>query len=121
MGFMTRQLDTVAFAAPFATLALLRSIRPQLVSAIRWLLIGLVPPAVILLLYNWRLTGSPLVSPYSLWWPFDHLGFGPTTGMYGFTPAFGFWNASYNLEMLQAHLFGWPFYLTLAFAFIPFA
>jgi hypothetical protein len=119
MGFITRQLDAVAFAAPFTTLILVPAIRRR-VMAVRWLVLGGAVPGIALLLYNWDLTGDPLRSPYSLWWSFDHLGFGASTGMYGFTPGLGFWNTSYNLEMLQAHLFGWPFYLTLAPALIPF-
>jgi 4-amino-4-deoxy-L-arabinose transferase-like glycosyltransferase len=119
MAFLTRQLDAVAFALPFALLVLSPSIRRR-IDAGWWLLGGAAIPCVILLLYNWALTGNPLVTPYSLWWKFDHLGFGPTTGASGFTPAQGFWNTSLNLEYLLVHLFGWPFYLTLALAALPF-
>jgi 4-amino-4-deoxy-L-arabinose transferase-like glycosyltransferase len=119
MGFLTRQLDAVAFAIPFALLALSPAIRQRL-AAVRWLAGGAAIPCIILLLYNWAQTGNPLVTPYSLWWKFDHLGFGPMTGISGFTPAQGFWNTSLNLEFLLIHLFGWPFYLTLALAAIPF-
>src|SRR5947209_1546161 len=40
--------------------------------------------------------------------------------MGGFTIAQGFANLSINIQMLLAHLFGWPFYFTLALAAIPF-
>jgi 4-amino-4-deoxy-L-arabinose transferase-like glycosyltransferase len=119
MGFLTRQLDAVAFALPFMLLVLSPAVRERL-NAVRWLAGGAVIPCLILLLYNWAQTGNPLVTPYSLWWKFDHLGFGPTTGTSGFTPAQGFWNTSLNLEYLLIHLFGWPFYLTLALAALPF-
>jgi 4-amino-4-deoxy-L-arabinose transferase-like glycosyltransferase len=119
MGFLTRQLDAVAFALPFALLVLSPAVRQRLAAA-WWLIAGTAIPCVLLLLYNWVETGNPLVTPYSLWWKFDHLGFGPTTGMGGFTPAQGLWNTSLNLEFLLAHLFGWPFYLTLALAALPF-
>jgi len=119
MAFLTRQLDAVAFALPFALLVLSPAVRRR-PNAARWLLAGAAGPCLLLLLYNWAQTGNPLVTPYSLWWKYDHLGFGPTTGASGFTPAQGFWNTSLNLEYLLAHLFGWPFYLTLALAALPF-
>jgi 4-amino-4-deoxy-L-arabinose transferase-like glycosyltransferase len=119
MGFMTRQTDAIAFALPF-TAFLLPSVRRKQFRPAFWLLVGGIPPVAFLLLYNWILTGSPLTSPYSLWWPFDRPGFGPSIGEGGFTPAQGLWNTSFNLQMLLVHLFGWPFYLTLALASLPF-
>lgn len=119
MGFLTRQLDAIAFALPFAGLALSRPVRRRL-RAVGWLVAGAIGPGVCLLLYNRALTGSPLISPYSLWWPFDRPGFGPDVGIGGFTPAQGLWNMGHSLQLLSVHLFGWPFYLTLAPALIPF-
>ena len=119
MGAITRQLDAAALAVPF-TLALFPALwRTKFRPAI-WLILGGFPPILAFLLYNWDLTGSPLTSAYTLWWPFDKVGFGPTIGMGGFTVAQGFTNLSINLQMLLAHLFGWPFYFTLALTAIPF-
>lgn len=84
------------------------------------MLAGAALPAGALFLYNWRLTGSPLLNPYNLWWSFDKLGFDWMGGPYGFGPTQGLWNTSLNLQALFAHLFGWPFYLTLALAVMPF-
>lgn len=118
MGFITRELDAVAFAAPFAVLLhsgpVLRRVR-----SVSWLVGGAALPAIFLLVYNWRLTGSPLTSPYTLWWSFDRVGFHSDIGS-GFGPAQGLWNTTLNLQFLQAHLFGWPFYFTLALAALPF-
>lgn len=119
MGAITRQLDAAALAVPFAIALLPTLWRTRFRPAI-WLILGGLPPLVAFLLYNWDLTGSPFTSPYTLWWPFDKAGFGPDVGMGGFTVAQGFANISINLQMLLAHLFGWPFYLTLALAAIPF-
>jgi hypothetical protein len=119
MGLITRQLDGVAFALPFAVLLVpslrRRDLRPALLLAL-----GAIVPLAAMVLYDWDLTGSPLTSPYALWWPFDKVGFGRHVGLSGFTPAGGLWNTSINLQMLLAHLFGWPFYLTLALAAVPF-
>ncbi len=120
MAFMTRQIDAIAFSLPFGALLLAR-LRQKDVLPVVWLLAGGAVPVTLLLGYDWILTGSPFTSPYSLWWPSDRVGFGPTIGMGGFTPAQGLWNTSFNLEMFLAHLFGWPFYTCLALAAVPFA
>lgn len=120
MDAMTRELDAVGFALPFVILFLGRPYL-QRVLAGAWVVLGALPPVAALLLYNRLFTGSFTTSTYVLWWPYDRIGFGPTIGSYGgFTPGMGFWNTSFNLNMLLAHLFGWPFYLTLAVAALPF-
>jgi hypothetical protein len=82
-------------------------------------------PGALWLLYNRALTGSLTTTPYTLWWSFDRIGFGPSIGgpepgRRGFTFAQGLWNLGTDLQSLQAHLFGWPFYLALALAAVPF-
>jgi hypothetical protein len=37
-----------------------------------------------------------------------------------FTPGDGVWNTFFNLSMLSAHLFGWPYGVALSFAILPF-
>lgn len=114
MAFITRQLDAVAFALPFGLLILKR------IRAGPMLLLGAIGPALFMLVYNWTLSGSLRINLYTMEWAFDHPGFGPHVGPTGFTPAQGLWNTTYRLEMLHAHLFGWPFYTALALAMTPF-
>ncbi len=72
-------------------------------------------------LFNALLTGDPQVTPRSLFFAGDHWGFGQGIGFYGqHTLAAGFVNIDELLTILQIDLFGWPFYLTLAFLAIPF-
>ena len=72
-------------------------------------------------LFNTLLTGDPQVTPRSLFFAGDHWGFGQGVGFYGqHTLAAGFVNIDELLTILQIDLFGWPFYLTLAFLAIPF-
>lgn len=72
-------------------------------------------------LFNALLTGDPQVTPRSLFFAGDHWGFGQGVGFYGqHTLAAGFVNIDELLTILQIDLFGWPFYLTLAFLAIPF-
>ncbi len=72
-------------------------------------------------LFNTLLTGDPFVTPRSLFFAGDRWGFGQGVGFYGqHTLAAGFVNIDELLTILQIDLFGWPFYLTLAFLAIPF-
>ncbi|HLJ34490.1 MAG TPA: glycosyltransferase family 39 protein, partial [Ktedonobacteraceae bacterium] len=72
-------------------------------------------------LFNALLTGNPQVTPRSLFFAGDRWGFGQGVGFYGqHTLAAGFVNIDELLTILQIDLFGWPFYLTLAFLAIPF-
>ncbi|MGH2515258.1 MAG: glycosyltransferase family 39 protein [Ktedonobacterales bacterium] len=72
------------------------------------------------LLYNRLQTGDPFMLPRTLFSPADRYGFGAGIGFYGqHTLAAGFVILDQLLTILQIDLFGWPFYLTLAF--IPLA
>lgn len=68
------------------------------------------------LIYNYVQTGAALVTPRALFSPADQLGFGIGVGFYGqHTLAAGFVNLDELLTSLSIDLYGWPFYLTLAF------
>ena len=70
--------------------------------------------------YTWRLTGNPLSLPRTMFDPHDQYGFGTGKGWYGqHTPAAGLLNTEDQLTSLLIHLFGWPYYLTLAFFLTP--
>lgn len=119
MAFITRQLTAVGALAPFAVYALLfgrRSWQTYLP-----LLAGAAVPATFLMLYNWVQMGGPLDSTYAAWSPHYALGFGDDKAPVGaFPPGHGAWNAYQNLSMLSAQLYGWPYGVALAFAFLPF-
>jgi hypothetical protein len=72
------------------------------------------------LAYNALQTGSPVLLPRTVFSPSDRYGFGQGVGFYGqHTLAAGFVNLDQLLTILLIDLYGWPFYLTLAF--IPLA
>ncbi len=70
---------------------------------------------------NTVLTGDPFLTPRQIFFAGDHWGFGTGIGFYGqHTLAAGLVNLDELLTSLQIDLFGWPFYLTLAFIALPF-
>lgn len=73
------------------------------------------------LCYNLYLTHDALVSPRTLFYAPDRWGFGMGIGFYGqHTLAAGLVNLDELLTSLATDLYGWPFYLTLAFVLLPF-
>jgi len=119
----TRQLTGVALAACLGLWIILNptvSLRERLTTAVG-IGAGAVPALLLLLYFQQATTGSMFVSPHSLWWSYDTIGFGAGVGADGWhDPAMGLHDTWDRLTELQRHLFGWPFYLTLAPAMIPF-
>src|SRR5262249_17416212 len=73
------------------------------------------------LAYNAAVTGNPHLTARMLFAPNDQIGFGDGIGFYGkHTLAAGFVILDQLLTSLAIDLFGWPFYLTLAFIAMPF-
>ncbi len=73
------------------------------------------------MLYNWALTGSPLLPPRGLFFGGDRFGFGTDVGFYGrHNLAAGLVNADELLTSLTLYLFGWPFYFSVALIALPF-
>jgi 4-amino-4-deoxy-L-arabinose transferase-like glycosyltransferase len=73
--------------------------------------------AGLLLIWQWELTGDALRNPYTLWWPYDRIGFGPGYGVAegGHTLNQARINTKFNLRVGQHDLYGWP-YLSWIFA-----
>lgn len=85
---------------------------PALLVGISALGVGLA----LYLSYNFALTGSAVVLPRQVFSPADRYGFGDGIGFYGrHTLAAGLVVLDQLLTSLMIDLFGWPFYLTLAF------
>ncbi|MGB7537675.1 MAG: glycosyltransferase family 39 protein [Anaerolineales bacterium] len=76
-----------------------------------YLPLGMVCLAVcaLLPLYNYLVTGSPFTNTYTLWWPYDTVGFGPGVGVNGsHTLLLGMFNALKDLIAFQTAFTGWP-------------
>jgi 4-amino-4-deoxy-L-arabinose transferase-like glycosyltransferase len=111
MAFLVRPLTAIAWAAPFGVYALVRLLRrraawtPYLLMAA-----GAALVAALLPLYQWAVTGDPLLSPYTLWWPYDRVGFGPGIGAMpgGHSLHYAWLNLKQDLTNAATDLLGWP-------------
>ncbi len=57
--------------------------------------------------WQWALTGDPWRNPYTLWWPYDKIGFGAGHGVYGHNLRLALLNTKFSLKAGLSDLFGW--------------
>jgi 4-amino-4-deoxy-L-arabinose transferase-like glycosyltransferase len=118
--FLTRPVTAVAVAFPFALHAvfLLFRQRGRFVGDVAAIGAWALAVALILPLWQWALTGDPWINPYTLWWPYDRLGFGKGIGPLaaGHTLRQAWINTRQSLFAWQHDLFGWPY---LSWVFLP--
>jgi len=69
--------------------------------------------------WQWAQTGDPWRNLYTLWWPYDRVGFGPGIGVLesGHTLGQAWINTRHSLAAWRHDLFGWPF---VSWIFLPF-
>ncbi len=123
MGLLviTRPLTALGVSIPFILQALYMLVRGDRV--VRYHLVGV--SAVVLLVAGllpiWQvaLTGDVRINPYTLWWSYDRVGFGPGIGVTenGHSLAIALDNALFSLRAGQHDLFGWPY---ISWLFLPF-
>ncbi len=119
MLLLERSLTAVGIGLPLAIWALARLVRQRGRNRTEWLrwglvLLGFLPGAVLLLVWNHLTTGSLTTSAYELWWPYDRIGFGVGISRDGeYTLAEGIDNMQANLRQLSHWLYGWPLRLSL--------
>lgn len=118
---LTRPLTAVAVAAPFALHGIYLLARGNPEEKRKLLILALVTSGVasLLLIWQWALGGSPIRNLYTLWWPYDRLGFGPDIGVTesGHNLYWALQNMRFNLSAGLRDFFGWPY---LSWLFIPF-
>jgi hypothetical protein len=117
---LTRPLTALAVGLPFGVHGLSLLWKADREARLGVLLTGAIAAlcAGLLLAWQYRVTGSPLRDPYTLWWSFDKIGFGPGTGIKpgGHTPLLGLQHAAIMLASLSKDLFGWG---RFAWVFLP--
>lgn len=118
---LTRPLTAVGVALPFFIHGIVLLVRGPSQIRRHVLGLGLIAGllAMIIPLWQYAVTGDPLVNPYTLWWPYDRLGFGPGVGLLpeGNSPYWAFNNALNSMRVGASDLFGWPL---LSWLFMPF-
>jgi len=118
---LTRPMTALAVAVPFAVHGLFLLIRSNSQTRLRLLVFGLMAILFIFiyLLWQYSLTGDALLNPYTLWWPYDKVGFGPGQGRgpAGHTLNLMWVNTRNSLHAGSYDLFGWG---SLSWIFLPF-
>lgn len=117
---LTRPLTAVGVAVPFAIHGVFILWRGGRAARIRLIAVALLALAVAALLPLWNdaVAGDPWLNPYTLWWDYDRIGFGPGFGRTttGHNLALARLNLRVSLQVGQHDVFGWPF---LSWMFLP--
>jgi hypothetical protein len=118
---LTRPLTAVAVAFPFAIHGLYLLIKGGGQVRRRLVVFCLVALGMSSLLFVWQfaVTGDPRLNPYTLWWPYDKIGFGPGVGRLesGHTLYQAWINTKFSLFVGANDLFGWG---KFSWIFLPF-
>lgn len=123
MGFLivTRPFTAIAIGFPFFLHGLYLLIRGDVRIRRVLIVVGIVVLLFVglYLLWQFALTGDPLFNPYTLWWEYDRIGFGPGHGHTetGHTLQKAYFNTRHSLEVGMVDLFGWG---TYSWIFLPF-
>jgi hypothetical protein len=118
---LTRPWTAAAVAFPFFIHGLVLLARGDHATRIRLVLTGVLSGLVASLYFVWQfaVTGDLLTNPYTLWWPYDRVGFGPGVGVspQGHTFGQAIFHTMFSLNIGNSDMFGWPH---LAWLFLPF-
>jgi 4-amino-4-deoxy-L-arabinose transferase-like glycosyltransferase len=113
LAFFARPYDALLFAAPLGIYAIVhyRHDIGALFHNIGWLVVGLIPPAVVMLWFDKAATGHALESPFSLIDSRDTIGFGsrsmdPNNPAVKYTPALGWTGLSRHVMLTMFWVFG---------------
>jgi 4-amino-4-deoxy-L-arabinose transferase-like glycosyltransferase len=118
---LTRPLTAVGVALPFMVHGVAILIRGDGRRRLRLISLAAIAGviSVLLLAWQWALTGDALMNPYLLWWTYDKIGFGLGFGRMasGHNLHWAYINTRFSLRSGLHDLFGWPY---LSWLFLPF-
>lgn len=118
---LTRPLTAIGVALPFAIHGLILLLRGHAEVRRRLLIFAGIVTLLASLHFVWQyaVTGDPLLNPYTLWWKYDKVGFGPGYGHteQGHNLHMARINLRYSIWMGRHDLFGWGSY---SWVFLPF-
>lgn len=108
---LSRPLTAVGVALPFGLHAIYQLIRSSWQERWRLVAFGLIVLVFVGLHFLWQfaVTGDPTLNPYTLWWEYDRVGFGPGYGRTesGHTLKQAWINTKASLNVGWHDLFGW--------------
>ncbi|GAB4481246.1 MAG: hypothetical protein Kow0088_23390 [Anaerolineales bacterium] len=111
---LTRPLTAIGVALPFVFHALWLFWRGDRATRRRLIAFALITAAISALFFLWQyaVSGNPLLNPYTLWWEYDRVGFGPGYGRAegGHSLHQAWINLKYSLLFGRHDLFGWGGY-----------
>lgn len=118
---LTRPLTAVAVAFPFFVEGIIRLFKSPPVVRTSILIMGFVAAVLAGLLFVWQyaVTGDFFLNPYTLWWEYDKIGFGPGIGVQegGHNLYWARLNLKHSLHSGVSDLFGWG---RISWLFLPF-
>jgi hypothetical protein len=118
---LTRPLTALAVALPFTFHGLYLMVQGDWQTRRHVLAVGGLTLGVgaITFLWQYAVTGDALLNPYTLWWPYDKIGFGPGYGRMeqGHNLHLADINTRFSLKVGYSDLFGWGMY---SWIFLPF-
>lgn len=117
---LTRPMTALAVAIPFGFHGLYHLITGDREMRLRLILFGVLVLLLGSLHFAWQyaVTGDPFLNPYTLWWEYDKVGFGPGYGLNpeGHTLNQAWINTRFSLRVGAWDLYGWP---KISWIFIP--
>jgi len=117
----TRPLTTLGVLLPFLPHAVVLWFRGGLLARRRLLALALIALGMssLIFVWQWAVTGDAWLSPYTLWWDYDKVGFGPGVGVLeeGHTLRQARINTQHSLWVGWHDYFGWGGY---SWIFLPF-
>ncbi len=117
---LTRPFTAVAVGFPFMIYGVYLLLRGDGRVRLHVMVIGLIASMIAGLNFLWQyaVTGDPLLNPYTLWWPYDSVGFGPGHGRVegGHNLRLAIINTRFSLQVGAKDLFGW---LSYSWIFLP--
>lgn len=118
---LTRPLTALAVGLPFFIEGLVTLIRGPKSIRGRILSVGIIALLLSAALFLWQyaVTGDPLLNPYTLWWSYDRIGFGPGIGVQegGHNLLWARSSTRFSLRAGLSDLFGWG---RISWLFAPF-
>lgn len=118
---LTRPVTALAVAFPFIIHGILLLIKGDRETKLHVMIAGGLALGIgaTIILWQYAVTGDPLLNPYTLWWPYDKFGFGPGFGHTegGHTLHLAEINTRFSLRVGYSDLFGWG---RFSWIFLPF-